>query len=363
MTYACFTWTPLLGVALVAAALGQEPERPGLYRSSVVGTDFDFIQESDPDVFERLDYRGEGLPEMPDKRGGATQRQKAFLFVARFTDGTRVLLSIDADFGSEEAARKEALRYTPRLGRLPTALRDGVVRVVVHQGGEDTTAFSGEGLMVLYSENATKRIGTHDLEETVFHESVHAAWDPLHETSAAWLAAQERDGRFVTDYAAEKPKGEDLAESALFAFALTHHPKRIPRTDAARIRKAIPARIEFVARLLPKDKPLHYPVPPKEERIEGLIREALGCIDLTQPEKMSDIVSNALMLGLKKPEGEVRAFLDESRGRYKTGDELLTASAARFQVAEPALREEVRKFEHCNCTHGDLDEAGEEKAR
>ena len=44
-----------------------------------------------------------------------------------------------------------------------------------------------------------------------------------------WLAAQETDGRFVTRYAERKPKGEDLAESALFAYTILHHPDRIPR--------------------------------------------------------------------------------------------------------------------------------------
>src|SRR5262249_16794753 len=185
-------------------------------------------------AFDRLEDRGEGLPEMPDKRGKAPLCQKAFLFVARFKDGTSVHLSIDADFGTEEEARKEALRYTPGLGSLPTALRNGVDRVVVHKGGEDTTAFSDVGLMVLYSENATKRIGTHDLEETVFHESVHAAWDKLHEKSPPWLEAQKRDGGFVTDYAAKNPS-EDLAETALFAFALLPHTNRIPPRDAARL--------------------------------------------------------------------------------------------------------------------------------
>jgi hypothetical protein len=224
--------------------------------------------------------------------------------------------------------------------------------------------------MVLYSENATKRIGTHDLEETVFHESVHAAWDRLHRESPRWLEAQTRDGRFVTDYAAKNPDGEDLAESALFAYALIHHPDRIPGNDAARIREAIPARIEFVAGLLPPGKPLHDRVAPKGDRMEQIIGQAiqraepegpdLVCtIDVSRPGMMSDIVSNALMRGLGKPEKEVRAFLEGEMGRHSTGDELLKASAEKFQVDEQVLREQVRKFLHCNCAHGDVFETGD----
>jgi hypothetical protein len=361
MTSALSIRIPFVGAALLATAAWQEEAPRGLYPSSVVGTDFDFLQEGDPDAFDRLEYRGEGLPEMPDKRGGAPLCQKAFMFVARFTDGTSVHLSIDADFGTGEEARKEALRYTPRLGRLPTSLRNGVDRVIVHKGGKDTTAFSDVGVMALYSENATKRIGTHDLEETVFHESVHAAWDRLHRESPQWMEARKRDGQFVTDYAAKNPEGEDLAESALFAYALIHHPERIPAADADRIRKAIPARIEFVARLLPPGKPLHYQVEPKDGRMEQIIAEAMErarpdsvcTVDLTNPGMMSDIVSNALVLGLEKPETEVGSFLDGSEKRYSTGDELLRASAARFKIEEQVLRAEVQRFLHCNCTHGE----------
>jgi hypothetical protein len=249
----------LVATAALLASAFQADDKP-LYKSSVVGTDFDFIHESDPDTFVDLTSRGRGEAEMPDKTdNSAPLRKPAFLFVSTYRDGTSVDMAVDLRFETEEQARKEALRYTPRLGKLPTALRRGVKRMVIHKGGENATAFSDAGLIVVYSDNATKRIGTHDLEETVFHEAVHAAWDKEHAGSPAWLAAQKQDVRFVTDYARKNPNGEDLAESALFAYALLHHPERIPKEDAARIRRAIPARIAFVETLLPPGKPVHFP--------------------------------------------------------------------------------------------------------
>lgn len=259
--------------ALCTTGIGADPStrqkkarlQAPLYRSSVVGTDFDFITESDPNTFDRLEDKGQGSAEMPDKSDrSAPLMQEAFLFVAHFNDGTSVRLAIDADFRTQDRARQEALRYTPRLGKLPTALRRGVKRVVVHKGGENVTAFSDVGLIVLYSDNATRRIGTHDLEETVFHESVHAAWDKAHAKSEEWQDAQKKDGGYITDYAREHPEGEDLAESALFAYTLLHHPDRIPKAAAARIKRIIPNRIAFVGKLLPKDKPLHFPVEAKQ---------------------------------------------------------------------------------------------------
>jgi hypothetical protein len=327
-------------MSFIALAMVLIAQQKALYPSSVVGTDFDFIVDADPDVFEELVPMGEGKAEMPDKRDSTKELlETAFLFEARFRDDTRISIAIDAEFETGEEARKEALRYTPRLGKLPTALRQGLRRLVVHRGGEDTTAFSDEGLIVVYSDNATKRIGTHDLEETLFHESVHAAWDEAHRASQAWRHAQEEDRRFVTDYARNNPDNEDLAESALFAFALLHHPERIPEREAEKIRRAIPARIAFVETLLPPGKPLHY----------------VACqLDLTRVGSLSDIVSNALYRGLAQDEGEVRAWLDEAQGRFEDADVFLAAVAKEFGVDEEELKAQVEAFRHCNCEHGEV---------
>ena len=333
----------LLSVLAFAAFLPSRDEP--LYPSSVVGTDFDFIRDDDPDVFESLESKGKAEPEMPDKTDDdAPLKKPAWTFVAKFLDGTSVRIAIDVRVGTEEEARKEALRYTPRLGKLPTSLRRGVQRIVVHKegkGGEDATAFSDVGLIVLYANNAAKRDSTHDLEETVFHESVHAAWDKTHERSEEWLAAQKKDGRFVTNYAMKNADQEDLAESALFAYTLVHHPDRIPAKEAAKIKRAIPARIAFVETLLPKDKPIHFKV---------------CTIDLTRPGHLSDILSNALTRGLNKDEADVRSFLEGARREYDDAEKLLQAAAQNFEIDEAALKKSVEEYRHCNCGHGDLNE-------
>ena len=236
-----------------------------LYGSSVVGTEFDFLRADDPSVFRCLHDLGRARREMPDKTDDAELIQDAFGFAAHFDDGTQLEIHVDVDFETEAAARAEAQRYTHRLGRLPTALRRGVQRLVVHHRGPESTAFSDVGLIVIYAENATRRIASHDLEETLFHESVHATFDAQHARSAAWRAAQESDGDFVTGYGRRHPAREDLAESALFAFTLLHHPERIPPADSEQIRKTIPARIAYVAKLLPPDQPRTRSVGPAHD--------------------------------------------------------------------------------------------------
>ena len=355
---------------IVGNGFGQE------YRSSVVGTDFDFITAEDHDTFLCLEYKFKGYREMPDKTQASPLVQEGFVFVAYFADGTQVDIAIDSDFVTKEAAEMEANRYVSRLGKLPTDLRKGLPRMVVHKG--DATAFGGDGLIVLYSENASKRISTRDLEETVFHESIHAAWDNKYASSKEWLAAQKLDGKFVTDYGRKKPDKEDLAESALFAYTMIHHPERIPKEESERIRAAIPARIAFFEKLLPANKPVHYQVGPQyacdgsgktfvleDERFENSLaidgkkveRKPSAAdkdckIDLSKPGHMSDILSNALMRGLNFEETKVRVFLDSNQNKHQHGESLLKSTAAHFKVDESELKSKVKEYLHVNCIHG-----------
>jgi hypothetical protein len=350
-------------LTLTAALLLPARVEAQEYRSSVVGTDFDFITDSDPNTFEQLEYTGLELAEMPDKTSSAPLRQQAFVFVSTFSDGTHIKIFIDADYETEAAAREEAIRYTPRLGRLPTALREGVERLVVHRGGEDATAFSDRGLIVIYSDNATKRISTHDLEETIFHESVHAAWDERHAHSDAWREAQRSDGAFITRYAKDNPDGEDLAESALFAYTLLHHPERIPEPDAARLRVAIPARIAFVAALIPPGEPVIHSA---QQGARPPARDARCKLDpknLATALGISDILSNALYRGLDQDEIAVHPFLATAKYECSTADELIAAAARRFGLDERAVRAGVEEYLHCNCDHEGVVSAAEEPSK
>ena len=85
-------------IAALAFAAFPAASHADEYSSSVVGTDFDFIRDSDPSAFLCLKYKGSGPREMPDKRGATPLIQEAFIFVSYFTDGTSVDMAIDTDF-------------------------------------------------------------------------------------------------------------------------------------------------------------------------------------------------------------------------------------------------------------------------
>lgn len=348
-------------IGAVSHAKAQE------YKNSVASVDFDYIHENDPSAFEELVFVEKRDSEMPDKRPGKNQLiHPAFVFDSSYSDGTRVRIFLDVAFKTKEAAEKEAKRYVPRLGKLPTSLRSGVNRLIVHRGGKDTTAFSDVGLIVVYSENATKRISTNDLEETIFHESVHASWDKKHATSEGWRRAQAQDAAFVTTYAKRNPKGEDLAESALFAYALLHHPGRIPTADAKKIKKAIPARIRFVADLLPPGKPIFYPVEKQkadsstsetksvdqQAETQSVKRVEKFCkIDIQSTGQLKDILSNALMLGLDKKEKKVSEFLNSAVNKSASSSELFQMTLDEFKLERSVLASKLSECLHCNCDH------------
>jgi hypothetical protein len=221
-------------------------------------TVFDIIRSSDPSTFSCLEDVGRGNRRIWDKRVNGEPTVNAFLFVARYSDGANIEIAINPEFGTLEKARAEALRFAYPLGQLPTLLRGGIRRFSVHMGHKGFHA--GRGQIIVYSGGADERARYNHLEESLFHEAVHASLDADHRLSDGWRRAQAADGQFLTSYAARRPDREDLAETALFAFAILHHPDRLPPADAEVTMRAIPHRIAYIKRLFPPGKPLVYSI-------------------------------------------------------------------------------------------------------
>jgi len=95
------------------------------------------------------------------------------------------------------------------------------------------------------------RISNHDLEETVFHESVHATLESIYKNDALWLKAQKDDAAFIIEYSANHPKIEDLLETAIFAYTILEHPGRLSSDIEEWIRKNTPQRLGFFSTIFP----------------------------------------------------------------------------------------------------------------
>lgn len=74
-------------------------------------------------------------------------------------------------------------------------------------------------------------------------------------------------------------------------------------------------------------------------------------VDLANPGNLKDILSNTLIRGFKFPRREVVLFLDGAQDKYKSGAELMKATATQFKLTEDVLKAKVEKYKHCNCKH------------
>lgn len=217
-----------------------------LFINSIVSTDIDFIQSDDPDAFLSLSFVGRDRKEMPGSLDSEELiDEEAFIFEATFSNNKKLPIWLHSSFGTEEAAQEYAEKATGPLGKLPQFMRDRLDHVVIHKG--DHTAF-GEHIghfFVLYSDNMDTRISNNDLEETVFHESVHASLDLDYAEGEEWISAQVQDCQFITHYAKDNFDGEDLAETAIFAYTMITNPGRLDSSTEDWIKLEIPNRLAF----------------------------------------------------------------------------------------------------------------------
>jgi hypothetical protein len=240
-----------LAMALLAGPARSESATMPPYNNTS-GTVFDIIAASDPSAFVCLEPQGQAPRQIWDKRVNGEPVVEAHLFRAHYADGAAIEIAVNPEF---DAAAAEALahRFAVPLGQLPTSLRAGIGRFSIHGGDESFHA--GTGQIVVYTGKADQRATYDHLEESLFHEAVHASWDEVHRLAPEWQAAQAADGGFLSDYAAESPDREDLAETALFAYALLHYPDRMPPVDTEDIRRAVPNRIAYIKALLEQGAP------------------------------------------------------------------------------------------------------------
>lgn len=206
------------------ASWAQSP----LFANSVVSNDIDFIREADPDSFVKVDFVGLADKEMPgDPNGGSLFDKGTFVFEATFTDGNTLEIWCHSSFVGPILALEYVEKLCPRLGKLPAFQRNMLNHVVIHKGNRTAFAEIEGQFFILYSDNMDARISTNDLEETVFHESVHASYQFMYEKHPDWTSAQAADPAFVTQYGQDNPQLEDMAESALFAYTFLTYPGRL----------------------------------------------------------------------------------------------------------------------------------------
>lgn len=240
------SWSTILIVFLICT-VGVRAAEP-LYVNSIVSTDFDFILDNDPNVLESIRFVEFSRQEMPDRRTDALFA-KAYIFNCSFSDSTTVQIWAHEDFRSQAAVEVYVNLLANAIGQQPHFNRVDLDHVVLHKGNAGAYAEEEGKFFVIYSDNMDVRIRNHDLQETVFHECAHVAFEEQYAKASGWVQAQQADTGFITDYAASNPTKEDISESAIFAFVLLNHPGRLPAAVEAAVQKQIPNRIQYFGTL------------------------------------------------------------------------------------------------------------------
>lgn len=205
--------------------------------------DPDIVLQSDPSVFEVVTSRGQGRRTMYDRRPENWISVNAWLFEARFSDGTVCEIQVNPEFATEQEARAPAQQFAWAIGQLPAALRKDVETVWIHRG---LYGFGGGNRnLLIHVGQAEAYIADGILEEVFIHEASHTSLDEYHAASSGWLAAQREDGRFISVYARDYPNREDIAETFLTWFAVRHRSNRISSSLKSTIESAVPARLNY----------------------------------------------------------------------------------------------------------------------
>lgn len=234
-----------LATLVATSAVANPP-----YRNSVASNDIAFITSDDPNNFNCVAFVETGEREMP-KGPQDGLFAEAHVFEARFDDGLNIELWVHHELG--DLAVGYAGKVGLAMGHLPTRMRETLNHVVILPGDDAAFEEADGGFFGIFADNIDTRLRNDDLEETVFHETAHVALDRTLGRSEAWLEAQRADGEAITRYAAENLDREDLAESALFAYAYLATPGRLDNSVVKNIYDRMPNRLEVLRQVFEKN--------------------------------------------------------------------------------------------------------------
>ena len=202
--------------------------------------DPDIVTAEDPSSFKSISYKGQSPRTMYDNRSSWV-KLPAFLFEAKFEDGSIIEMQVNPEFKDKSIAEVEAKKYAFLIGQLPAVLRKDIHTSWIHKGNNGWGG--GNNNILIHTGAPFERDGIE--EETLIHEAANTSLDSYHANNNDWLDAQRKDNHFISDYAEENPTRQDIAESFLAYIAVTHRSDRISSELKSTILKTIPNRIKY----------------------------------------------------------------------------------------------------------------------
>ena len=118
---------------------------------------------------------------------------------------------------------------------MPNALLRDVSTITINAG---TKLYGGgNNDILIHTGQTASYLADGILHETLFHEACHTSLDADLYADINWIKSVISDGEFISKYARDFPRREDVPESCLMYFALRYRADRIPNRVRNKILK------------------------------------------------------------------------------------------------------------------------------
>jgi len=216
-------------------------------------TDCDILIKKDPTSFQRLLFVEEKKILSWDAReqkssGWYQSFFKTFIFKAEFKKSKDILIIVNSEFKTKEKAKKQALKYGKIVGQLPNFLRTGLKIITIHKGNR-TWGAAYDNIIIHTGSRGKRKCA----EEVMIHEGGHVSLDTDSAgalvKSYLWIKAIKADHKYISKYAKDFPKREDVAETINWWIAVRCKSDRISKSNYKKIVKGIPNRLKYLDEL------------------------------------------------------------------------------------------------------------------
>ena len=242
----------LLGIVVLGLLLCNAGFAASYLLKDNVYTDCDILTKKDPTSFQKLSFVEEKKISFWDRRkqkssGWNKSSFKAFIFKSEFEKSKDVFIRVNSEFKTKEKAEEQALKYSNIAGQLPNFLRTNLRTITIHKG---KAAWGGGNYDILIHTGDLVGKYSNCVEEVMIHEGGHTSLDGVFGGPIKWWQwkknAVDLDNKYISKYAKEFPKREDVAETITFWIAVRCKPGRISKSNYKKIVEGIPNRLKYL---------------------------------------------------------------------------------------------------------------------
>ena len=254
----------VLMLALITGCLAALAQEDPPY-SGTVYIDADWLTPDDPSIYQNKSYSGLRQFTWYDFRNGQWTNSEAHTYELRFDERITVTASVHTDFPKEQA--EPYLReWGVALGQAPARLLSGlgefqIVPADPANKGLKANGYTDPTHIVFYLEDLAELQLSDFTEEAIIHEMSHASFQRSQDSSE-WLAAQEKDPCFISEYARDNPASEDISETLMPYLMLRFLPQRVDEADKSKINNCIAERSEVLYSLFRQATKIAYSYAP-----------------------------------------------------------------------------------------------------